>query len=291
MGLTALEKYRTNVKKFKNLDIEKMGLESGEQIAHCIDSKSFEGKFYYPQWVVTDRGRVWSMKYNKWLIPQILNGYWGLAPKENGKTKSVYIHLLVCNYFRTESDQIALEWFGEQNIHGHHIRAIHIPNRLKGKGYDKEKMKMCMKDSCKDNIVYQEITADHINDTSMANGGITIEEKAGTAVWSDDLQAIRNSMQKGAEIKGNSFGTYYIYSKDEQGKFKKEIRSRYNCKGVLSKNDIALGKYKVNAGEYNDFVFEHKEEILKRIEQEPPKSHDYTKGFILDNTSILYALN
>lgn len=294
MGTTALKEYQTNVKKFKSLDTNKMNLEPGEKIAHCIDSKSFNGSFYYPQWVVSDKGRVWSLKYNKWMSPQILkkdtNAYWGLTPRKNGVPKSIYMHLLVCNYFKNDSDKIAIEFFGEDNVIGHHIIAIAIPKNLRGKGHKKEKMKQCMKDSCKSNIVYQEKTTDHFNDTSMANGGITSQEKSGAAVWDDELKDIRTMMYGSGQLNGNAYGTYYVYSKDENGNLKKSITQTTKLKEYLEKYDIVIDDYIVNADENMQFVHDNKELILEKIKENPPKDKQDFKGFILDNISICYSL-
>ena len=72
------------VERFANLDRTQMNLLPGEELAHCIDQTSFGGRFYRPQWVVSNKGRVWSMRYNKWMSPQIVksfgNHYWGLCP-------------------------------------------------------------------------------------------------------------------------------------------------------------------------------------------------------------------
>ena len=291
MGTSALRDYQTNIKKFKELDKSKMGLEPGEQIAHCIDSKSFGGKFYYPQWVVTNKGRVWSMKYNKWMVPQILKGdnnsYWGLTPKEKGSSKSmsVYIHLLVCNYFKNESDKIALEFFGEDNVHGHHIQAIDIPKSLKGRGHEEEKIKRCMKDSCKKNIVYQEKSSDHIDDTTLANGGLPKKQ-----IWSDAAKEEQKILYNSGQLEGNSYGTYYIYSKDENGNLKKNLWHRTDVKSLLSKNDVIIGEYKLNADKNQKFIVENQDLILSQIKQDPPINTEYVKKLKINNIDIFYAL-
>lgn len=299
MGTEDLQKYRANVRKFKSIDKTKMELKPGEKIVHCIDSKSFNGKFYYPQWVVSDEGRVWSLHCNKWMTPQILkregNSYWGLPTRKKVKKldydpKSVYVHALVCNYFKNDSDKIALEFFGEDNIQAHHINAINIPNKLRGKGKRAKKIKQCMKDSCKKNIVYQEKTADHLNDTMMANGRTTTQEKENQSVWSKELQDIRTMFYGSGQLPGNSFGTYYVYSKDEQGNLKKSINMTLGLKGVLDKYTFILGEYKINADENKQFVIDNQDIILEKINQNPPQSHDFTKGFYMNGISILYAL-
>lgn len=288
-----LKRWQANVRKFKNLDRTIMGLEPGEEIKHCIDSKSFDGRYYQPHWVVSNKGRVWSLKKNAWLVPQVMKGdkqgknrYWGI---EGSNKKNIYVHCLVCNYFRAESDCIALEEFGEKNVEAHHIIALHIPDHYKGKNRKEEKIKRCMIDSCKANLIYQESSLDHKNDTSMSNGGITSQEKEGTQ-WSQDLQDTRSMMYRSGQLHGNAYGTYYTYSRDENGALKKELHQSLKMKGLLNKYDVEIGGYRVNANENMDFIAEHEKEILNKIELDPPKSHQSIKGFILDGISVVYAL-
>ena len=287
-------KFIKYVEKFKELNIEIMGLKKNEKIMHCIDRLSAGGKYFHPQWIVTDAGRVWSLYHNKWLTPQILkkegNAYWGLTSSLVRNT-SVYVHMLVLHYFQNESDKIALEEFGLPGVHAHHIKAIHIPAYLKGAGHREEKIKQCMKDNCKANLVYQEKLIDHVNDTLMANGGETIEEKNGTAIWSENAKGLRSSFYLSGKLEGNAFGTYYVYSRDEQGNLVRELVESLATKGThVPENDIIFGKYKVNADENKEFVIEHKTEILDRIKKNPPKSKQYKKWLVLQNVSIAYAL-
>lgn len=297
MRTNALKKHQANVRKFKQLKTEKMGLLQGEQIAHCIDSKSFGGKFYYPEFVVTNKGRVWSLNRSQWLSPQISadinknKSYWSIDPKdENRVTQTVYVHSLVCNYFRNESDKIAIEFFGEDNVQAHHIIAINIPKSLKGRGKRQAKIKQCMKDSCKTNIVYQETHTDHKNDTRLANGNITLQEKTGVDEWDNELKDIRTMMYNSGQVKGNGYGTYYVYSKDENGKLKKSITQTIKLKGVLSKYDVILRDYRVNADENMQFIYDNQDVILDKIKENPPKHQCYDKGFRLNGITVLYAL-
>lgn len=41
----------------------------GEHLVQCLDDTSFGGKFYKPEWAVSDQGRVWSIQYGMWLAP------------------------------------------------------------------------------------------------------------------------------------------------------------------------------------------------------------------------------
>lgn len=297
MKTNALKKHQVNVRKFNQLNTQKMELLPGEQIAHCIDSKSFGGSLYYPEYVVTNKGRVWTLNQNKWLTPQISkdidinNAYWSLNPKEKGITKTVYIHCLVCNYFRNESDEIAIEFFGEKNVQAHHIISINIPKSLKGKGKRADKMKQCMKDSCKSNVVYQEKITDHKNDTSMANGGVTSQERRGSAVWDDELKETRTMMYRSGQLKGNAYGVYYVYSKDENGNLMKKITQTLKVKGSpMPEYDVILGDYKVNADENTQFILDNQDVILERIKQKPPKTQYYDRFFRLDGITVMYGL-
>ena len=204
--------------------------------------------------------------------------------------ETIYVHLLVLNYFKNESDKVALEFFGERGVIGHHIRAIAIPVELKGKGHTEEKIKRCMMDSCKANLVYQG-KFDHVDDSRMAHGGTTADEQHGKSEWSQELQELRESFYLGGKLQGNSFGTYYKYLKDEHGNLVREIVLHYDVKGSINHaNDVIWGEYKVNADVNQDFLLEHQDEILERIEQDKPKKKSYEKGIILENVSIVYAL-
>lgn len=284
----ALKKHQINVRKFNELKkhIGKMELKTGEQIAHCIDSKSENGKYYYPEYVISNKGRIWTLNQSKWLTPTITKGYWTQDPSDKSE---IYIHRFVCHYFQNESDKVAIEFFGEENLKAHHIRAINIPKRLKGTGNRKEKIAQCMKDSCKDNIVYQEEN-DHQNDTRLANGNITIQESNGTEVWSQELQDIRTLFYNSGQVEGNSFGTYYIYSKDEKGNLIKNNNLKLTMKGFLDINNVYIGDYKFNADENKQYIIDHQDEILKEIENKKPTKKDFLRKIVMDNISIYYSL-
>lgn len=267
----------------------------GEKFVQCLDKKSFGGKYYYPQYVVTNKGRVWSLAHKKWMIPQmakeIANAYWSINPKVDGVTKTIYIHCLVNNYFRNDSDEIALEFFDEENVHCHHIFALNIPERLKGEGHGDEKIAHCMKFSCKDNVVYQEKHTDHINDTNLANGRVTSQEKQGTSFWTESLQWIRGLMYRTGQPKGNDYGTFYVYSKDENGQLVKTLVQRASMKGSPRKeNEVIVEKYRINSDEGTQFVLDNLDVILERIVKDEPTTRSYTKGIVLEDVSVLYAL-
>lgn len=288
------KRWQANVKKFKNIDQSIMGLEPGEELKHCIDSKSFGGKYYQPHMIVTNKGRVWSLKKNDWIVPQVMKGdkegnnrYWAI---QGMNKRTVYIHMLVCNYFRSESDRIALEEFGEKRVEVHHIIPLHIPDRYKGRNCKEEKIKRCMIDSCKSNLIYQEKTIDHKNDTLMTNGNITSQEKKGTDQWSQDLMDTRKMMYQSGQLSGNAYGTYYTYSRDASGTLKKELHQTLQLKGLLNKYDVEIGGYRVNADENTDYVKDHEQEIIEKIKLDPPKNNQSIKGFIMDGISIIYRL-
>ena len=281
--------------KFKNLNMEHMGLLPGEKIKHCIDKKSFGGKYYHPRWVVTNLGRTWSLFLNDWVVPQIVKkkGCWAYSTKIPGKY-TVYVHLLVLCYFADESDRIAVEEFTEIGVDGHHIRALSIPDFLKGRGHRQAKIDACMRDSRKSNLCYQERLIDHKNDTSMANGRVTSQERNGADVWDDECQSIRSMMYKSGQLKGNAYGTYYVYSYDEDGKLVKTVNQVLDLKGsLLAKNDVIIGNYKLNADEFKDVIKKNQAEILEQIKQNPPKSSEYhhRKTVLIDDIFVFYALN
>ena len=218
--------------KFRQLDYEKLGLEQGEQLEHCMDEKSFGGKYYAPEWCISNYGRGYSLAADKWLVPQAIGthrAYWGFTGNIQPK-----VHQLVVNYFPNESDEVALEFFEEGNLHCHHIIPIEIPDELKVQTCEneKERIEHCMKCNRKSNVVYQEKKHDHKNDTRITNGNETEEEQAETAVWSSDMILFRNIAANSGKRDGNSNGAYFVYSKDENGKLARTLKMVLNLKGT-----------------------------------------------------------
>ena len=217
--------------RFKNLNLEELQLLEGEILVHCIDSKSFNGKYYIPEWAVSNMGRGYSLYHNKWLQPfptGTKREYYSFKGK-----KTVKVHQLVVNYFKNESDIIALEEFGADGIDAHHIIPINIPEELKeGTPENADaRIKHCMECNCKSNIVYQEKTTDHKNDKRITNGRHTIEEEQGTAEWDNVTVQFRGLASRSGKLSGNSNGSYFIYSRDTDGTLKRENKMIVNLKG------------------------------------------------------------
>ncbi len=115
----------------------------GETMQQCLNTKSFNGRFYNPMWVITSEARIWSLAKNKnhgdWLSPKRSNqgkrnadgGYtatrrwyeknnWEETVRRFNKPEmvQVYYHQIVANYF---CDKTAIDIFGEDNCVSHHI--------------------------------------------------------------------------------------------------------------------------------------------------------------------------
>lgn len=227
------KKIKKYEKKFKELDYEKLGLEQGEQLVHCLDAQSFEGKYYAPEWAASNYGRAYSLAKNKWLAPQAIGtnrAYWGFKGHIQPK-----VHQLVLNYFPNESDKTALKFFGEKNVEGHHIIPIEIPEELKVHTEENKlkRMEHCMKCNRKSNVVYQEKQHDHKDDTRITNGIETEGEQHGKEVWSSDMILFRSIASNSGKREGNSNGSYYVYSEDENGNLKRELKMVLNMKGSI----------------------------------------------------------
>ena len=86
-----------------------------EQWKHCLDTKSFEGKRYCPQYVVSSFGRVWDLDKGKdgelkkltgnRSKRDTVEGYLKINVPQSGNARAinpnrnVYVHELVANYF------------------------------------------------------------------------------------------------------------------------------------------------------------------------------------------------
>lgn len=154
---------KANFRKAKDT----LELEPGEKLVHCLDKKSFEGKYYNPNWAVSNYGRVYSLCDNDWITPVVIGKYqkyWAI----NGGTKRngmVYIHLLVANYF---CNKRIFDDFPADEIEVHHKKAIIIPKKVKYA--DKEKrIKHCMEYNNAANLAYT-YKLDHDIITALANG-------------------------------------------------------------------------------------------------------------------------
>lgn len=221
------------IEKFNHLqeNLELLELMPGEEVKHCIN-EDYGRKFFEPNWVVSNKGRVYSLPHDKWLIPSAMGNnrrYWGL----NGSTiKNVLIHQLVCFYFQDESDQVAIKYFGLDNLEVHHEIPIDIPNELKSKnGNEQERMAHCMKCSSKSNLWYQEKEIDHIDDHRVADGKKTIGEENGTAQWDESLSLFRTIASNSGKVEGNNNGVRKTYSFDVNGNLKTNITITMKVKG------------------------------------------------------------
>ena len=279
------------IKKFKELDINSLNLHEGEYIVHCIDNKSFGGKFFIPEWAVTNMGRGYSLWKEKWLIPQATGTrkYWFFTG-----SKQVAVHNLVMNYFRDESDEIALEEFGEDGVEAHHEIPIEIPEELKyGTSENAQaRIEHCMKYNCKKNLCYQKKNHNRSKDKLIINGKETKEEKNGEEKWSNHLKETRSMFSVNGKIEGNNNGARIVYSRDENGKLIETVKMNFKMnKEYSEKNAVIIDIYKVNcAGENKQFIETNKEKILESIKRVPPKSTKYRNAAVIEDRVVYYAL-
>ena len=116
--LTYLKKYEEQKDRIEEQ------LVVGEEMKHCLDKKSFGGKYYNPCWVVTSKGRIYSLYKKAWMNPWLdsigKRKKDGSYPEKRYCLKGdrkVWVHLLVANYF---CDKAAVELYGEKNVDVHH---------------------------------------------------------------------------------------------------------------------------------------------------------------------------
>lgn len=64
-----------------------------------IDIKGFE------DYQITDDGRVWTKKQNKYLKPSLNKGYWFVILRKDGKNYSRFIHRLIAEMFIPNPDK------------------------------------------------------------------------------------------------------------------------------------------------------------------------------------------
>ena len=99
-----LNYYKKRFEQQKELIASKMM--PGEEFKHCIDNKSFGGKYYYPELVVTSYGRIWSLWSKRWkkifldTIGSTKEYHYIVVRNWPEKTNTTrYVHCLVANYF------------------------------------------------------------------------------------------------------------------------------------------------------------------------------------------------
>lgn len=71
---------------------------------------------------------------------------------------------------------------------------------------------------------------------------------------------------------------------------KKNLWHKTDVKSLLSKNDVIIGEYKLNADENQKFIVENQDLILSQIKQDPPIKTEYVKKLKINNIDIFYAL-
>ena len=249
------------------------------------------GKLFAPEWAVTNYARVYSLWCNRWLTPQATGTrrYWHVVGE-----KQPAVHELVVNYFRDESDQIALEEFGEDGIEVQHQIPIAIPDNLKNGNMNNrdERIQHCMKCNCKSNVFYQKKEHNRGKDRLITKGLPTEEEQAGKEVWSDDMKTARTMFANSGKCTGDSNGARVIYYRDTEGNLKETISMVLNMKGsLLDADTVVEGEYKINGGAENvEFIKQHMDEVLEAIKTYPPKSRSFERGKCFDGRCIYYAL-
>ncbi len=165
--------------------MQSANLLEGEKIKQMTDKESFEGRYYYPAYAVTDKGRVWSIINHKWLAPQAVGNdrsYWAVD-----LGTMVKVHVLVANYF---CDKHAAELFGEANVQVHHKKVVDVPEELKTKECTEEKIKSCMESNGAENLCYQQ-TDDHLMITKFSHHQNVPGESKDKVEMDEQLKRIR----------------------------------------------------------------------------------------------------
>ena len=104
----------------------------GETIKQCLDTESFGGRLYNPQWIITSEARLWSLARNHnaggWNTPYphestrrwYMKNNWHETTDRLGLDSEaiIYHHQIVANYF---CDKKAIYLFGEENCVPHHL--------------------------------------------------------------------------------------------------------------------------------------------------------------------------
>lgn len=96
-----------------------------EKICHCLDSHSFGGRYYNPNWIVTNMGRIYSLHCRRWLHTFLKDTG---EKSSKGEYKQCYyyigniaVHRLIANYF---CDKVLIKKYGEDAVDVHHIRGF-----------------------------------------------------------------------------------------------------------------------------------------------------------------------
>ena len=214
MSLTTIEKNLNKYDILKNENFERMDLLPDEQIVHCIDENNVQ--HYFEGWLVTNKGRGWSLTDNRWFVPWMNeNGYWRIA--------NAYVHQLVCHYFMSDEDKRILKLVEEHNkncaeedqwsVEVHHKKPVEKIDYINMT--DEEKMLACMAVNNKENLVYQ-IKKDHSDVHKIAKGN----RKLGKNKDGNERNVIMDSLTSTLINSGASVH----FSYDENGK--KEMHTR-----------------------------------------------------------------
>lgn len=196
-----------NTEKFNNLkkdNFKSLNLKEGELVAHC---NRYEGTRYYQDgWIVTNKGRIWSLYKNMWLNPRNQNGYW--------KVLNEYVHIFVDYYFFDDDEKRIYKTLLEHNekcnkndqwhSHVHHKHSvIKIDSTKMSKD---ERIQACMTINYKENLMFQIKETDHKNNHRIMKGKKTLGEESGVEQFDCPSSIIKNSLPD----------TVY-YSYDENG--------------------------------------------------------------------------
>lgn len=153
-----LKEYKERYEELVKENFEKMNLKEGESVIHCIDDA--DEKYYQFRWAITNKGRMWSIYQNRWLIPRKENGYW--------RIENIYVHEWVDYYFMTDEEKNLKQMVEEHNkkcsdsekikLEVHHKKIVQEMDS--SKMTKEERIEACMKENCKENLMLQ-IEGDH----------------------------------------------------------------------------------------------------------------------------------
>ena len=224
-----LERYKNKFLKLEQNNFKIMNLDEDEKVRHCIQFK--EENCYNPCWVVTNKGRVWSLAWSCWMSHRFENGYWRVA--------NAYVHKYVDFYFMNEEEKQTKKLLDnynkncsekeKQKYEIHHKETIKIVNdKLMS---PEEKMRECMKVNYKENLVYQ-IKGDHKNAHRIMKGDLPIDLKG-------EKVEVDNTTRNFIGIHPNN--VYYSYNEG-----KSIINMAWSGKGMTPEEIEWYEKNKVN---------------------------------------------
>lgn len=158
MCKSKLDVYKEKFIKLEKENFAIMNLKEGESVIHCIDDT--DEKYYQFRWAITNKGRMWSIYQNRWLIPRKENGYW--------RIENIYVHEWVDYYFMTDNEKELKQMVKEHNdncsdseklkLEVHHREVVKEMDS--SKMTKEERIIECMKENNKENLMLQ-IESDH----------------------------------------------------------------------------------------------------------------------------------